>query len=564
MQIPASIPAAPGPLRADLLELTPEALTALANAGFVKRAQKDVAAGLLPRLELDADGTVAAHFDDGVLTRLPPARTLRDAACTCPASSMCRHRVMLVLAYQAQAGGAALAASSSAQAAGEAEAAVDATSAAAEVQAGVLPSGAARPANASPDAAFSGWSPAHFDDAALAASFAPAVLEQAARLAAARPVIAVQPGHGAHAAPVARLPLCSVRFFSRSSLVHARCDCQQGSGCAHVVLAVWAFREAGEWRPGEAERMVALSPRRAEGSAAEGVVATRWLDGEAAQAARAQLDALLLALWLEGSGQPLMALSARVEALRAQLQSLGWRWVEDGLDELWMLLQAQQARSSRFDAQRLLDVAAELWARPRAAAHVQAPTMPGAAPPPLHASQILGLGVKGEVALSHLRLVSLGAVLWSDDEGEGADVLLADPDTQSVTVLERQWPRTADASAGGTPAPLTGRRVAGFPLRQLAAGQVITKTALRRANGRIDIKGPHDKIILVDLDAGGPTTTRTTTTEDGPSTRTRHFYKGIDTPGWYWIDNRASSRGHKLDRDLFLNLLAEVSDHERN
>jgi hypothetical protein len=81
------------------------------------------------------------------------------------------------------------------------------------------------------------------------------------------------------------------------------------------------------------------------------------------------------------------------------------------------------------------------------------------------------------------------------------------------------------------------------------------------ANGRIDIKGPHDKIILVDLDAGGPTAT---VIEDGVSTRTRHFYKGIDTPGWYWIDNRASSRGHKLDRDLFLNLLAEVSDHERN
>jgi hypothetical protein len=85
------------------------------------------------------------------------------------------------------------------------------------------------------------------------------------------------------------------------------------------------------------------------------------------------------------------------------------------------------------------------------------------------------------------------------------------------------------------------------------------------ANGRIDIKGPHDKIILVDLDAGGPTTTKSTTPpEDGNPPRTRHFYKGIDTPGWYWIDNRASSRGHKLDRDLFLNLLAEVSDHERN
>ncbi|MCQ9371954.1 hypothetical protein NQ024_12060, partial [Corynebacterium sp. 35RC1] len=86
--------------RADLLELTPEALTALANAGFVKRAQKDVAAGLLPRLATQADGTVVAEFADGACTRLPPGRTLRDATCTCAASGMCRHRVMLVLAYQ--------------------------------------------------------------------------------------------------------------------------------------------------------------------------------------------------------------------------------------------------------------------------------------------------------------------------------------------------------------------------------------------------------------------------------------------------------------------------------
>ena len=78
-------------LRGDLLELTPEALTALANAGFVKRAQKDVAAGLLPVLETADDGTVSARFDDGVRTSLPPGRTLRDAQCSCPASGMCRH-----------------------------------------------------------------------------------------------------------------------------------------------------------------------------------------------------------------------------------------------------------------------------------------------------------------------------------------------------------------------------------------------------------------------------------------------------------------------------------------
>ncbi|HZF85686.1 MAG TPA: SWIM zinc finger family protein, partial [Burkholderiaceae bacterium] len=218
--------------RTDLLELTPEALIALANAGFVKRAQKDVAAGLLPRLEVADDGTVAAHFDDGVSTRLPPGRTLRDAVCGCPASGMCRHRVMLVLAYQAQA-----AATRGADA--DTDSGTDANTPSREEDNGP-------------------WNPAQFDDAALAASFAPSVLEQAARLAAGHPVIAVQPWRSASAPPAARLPMCSVRFFSRSSLVHARCDCKQGSGCAHVVLAVWAFRDVGALAPTAQEVMVAL------------------------------------------------------------------------------------------------------------------------------------------------------------------------------------------------------------------------------------------------------------------------------------------------------------------
>ena len=439
--------------RTDLLELTPEALTALANAGFVKRAQKDVAAGLLPRLEAGADGVVQAHFDDGVRTSLPPGRTLRDAQCSCPASGMCRHRVMLVLAYQA------LAASSKA----EAPAAADDT----------------------PTDADGAWSPAQFDDAALAASFAPSVLEQANKLAAARPVVGVQAWRSASAPPVARLPMCSVRFFSRSSLVHARCDCRQGSGCAHVVVAVWAFRQAGALAPGSAEAMVEVRPHASADADATTGAPQPLMQGEAARTLRAHADALLLSLWLDGSGQPLMALAARFEAVREQARALGWNWVDDALDESWQLLQAQQARSSRFEPQRLVRVLAELWARLQAAAHAERPHPQ--ARPALLASQILGVGVKGEVALDHLRLVSLGAELWSDDTAEGASILFADPDTQNVTVLERQWTRADDAAAGGTAQALMNRRVAGFPLRQLASGQVITKTATRRANGRVDI-----------------------------------------------------------------------------
>lgn len=441
--------------RTDLLELTPEALTALANAGFVKRAQKDVAAGLLPKLETNADGVVQAQFDDGVRTSLPPGRTLRDAQCSCPASGMCRHRVMLVLAYQAQA----------------ASEKADAPAAADEV-------------SAEPDGA---WSPAQFDDAALAASLAPSVLEQANKLAAARPVVGVQAWRSASAPPVARLPMCSVRFFSRSSLVHARCDCKQGSGCAHVVIAVWAFRQAGSLAPGSAEVMVEVQPSASAGmDAAEPAPLPSAMQGEAALTLRTQIDALLLSLWLDGSSQPLMALAARFEAVRSQTRALGWNWIDDALDELWQLLQAQQARSSRFEPLRLVRVLTELWARLQAAAHAGRP-QDGSARPALPASQILGIGVKGEVALDHLRLVSLGAELWSDETAEGANILFADPDTQNVTVLERQWSREADAAAGGAAPNLLNRRVAGFPLRQLASGQVITKTATRRANGLVDI-----------------------------------------------------------------------------
>jgi hypothetical protein len=455
--------------RADLLELTPEALTALANAGFVKRAQKDVAAGLLPKLQSNADGVVVAHFDDGVRTSLPPGRTLRDAQCSCPASGMCRHRVMLVLAYQA------LAASSKASA----------------------PTSATKSASASeeeaPAESGGAWSPAQFDDAALAASFAPSVLEQANKLAAARPVVGVQAWRSASAPPVARLPMCSVRFFSRSSLVHARCDCRQGSGCAHVVIAVWAFRQAGELPPGSAEAMVEVrAAGSADADAADAGARQPLMQGDAARTLRTHIDALLLSLWLDGSSQPLMALAARFEAVREQARALGWNWVDDALDELWELLQAQQARSSRFEPLRLVRVLAELWARLQAAAHAE---QPRAQRPALLASQILGVGVKGEVALDHLRLVSLGAELWSDlsVEGgsetgsEGASILFADPDTQNVTVLQRQWSRAADTAAGGAAQALTNRRVAGFPLRQLASGQVITKTATRRANGLVDI-----------------------------------------------------------------------------
>lgn len=421
-------------IRSDLAELGVDALIALSNPGFVKRAQKDIAEGRRPQIEVLDDATVQARYDDGQLASLAPGKSLREARCTCPAAGLCRHRVTLVLAYQDWVRTQAV------EAAGG-----DAVSAPAEAE--------------------TAWSPADFDDAMLARALPPSALEQARRLAATKPVVRLSVWRADAPAPTAYLPLCTVRFFSRSSLAHARCDCRLGGNCEHVAIAVWAFRQA----PG-GDAVVEVLPHDAAAAAA----------GFDERASAAQLAALrfLRRIWLDGSSQDWMPLDADYAALRERFVRLGWNWPVEGLDELRALLLAQAARSSRFDPQRMLDVLAEFSARLAAAEAAAA-----ADAPPLPAARILGVGVRGEVALDHLKLVSLGLQCWSDDGADGARVLFADPDTLTVTVLERSWPR----EGAQPPTPVLQRRVAGQSLRQLAGAQVVTRGAKRRANGVIDI-----------------------------------------------------------------------------
>ena len=55
--------------RDDLLALQTPALAALTNMGLVKRAQKELDQGKVPAIDVGADGTVTATFDDGAVTR---------------------------------------------------------------------------------------------------------------------------------------------------------------------------------------------------------------------------------------------------------------------------------------------------------------------------------------------------------------------------------------------------------------------------------------------------------------------------------------------------------------
>lgn len=81
------------------------------------------------------------------------------------------------------------------------------------------------------------------------------------------------------------------------------------------------------------------------------------------------------------------------------------------------------------------------------------------------------------------------------------------------------------------------------------------------ANGRVDIKGLYDNIIIVLLNKGGPKITITTMDGDKSSTESTPFYKGIDEDGWYWIEDKRD-KGHLFNAELFFELLSEISDYE--
>lgn len=443
--------------RSDLLELTPEALMALSNAGFVKRAQKEVAEGKLPELTERNDGCIDAKFSDGNQVTFPPGKTLRDAACSCPASSMCRHRVTLVLAYQA----------------------LHAT--------GVPPEAD----DAQPQEPAPAWSPARFSE--KLGDVPLSVISRAKKLIQSSVVVQLSKGSGAQATPSARLPMCDVRFFSRSSLAHARCDCIQETICEHIVMAVWGFEQAELSQPDFEQLTLQISLPDGEQAQANAL-----FDQSEAVLLQTSLDKLLLKLWSDGSSQPETAINPLMAEVSRHAQQLQWRWISESLADIQQGMADQHNRSSRYHPveflQRISGLSARLVAARCMDQQAQQQTLPR-----LPAAEILGLGVKGEIQLEHLKLVSLGARYWADEQQEGVDLIYTDPDSQALMVIERQWPRKSDPQ--GVATPMGSRRIAGHPVKKLAACQVITNAAKRRANGALDIASGKQYTSVLPLSA---------------------------------------------------------------
>lgn len=204
-------------MRADLAALTPEGLALLSNTGLVKRAQKEIAAGLGPLVSEEMDGTVLGRFPDGVETSLPPGRGIKDGPCSCGAAGVCRHRLATALVYIASRGQERVA------------------------DFPTPPETLAQAAERSPDS-----------EVGLSSYLGRRTFERALRL---RGKVRAK----VESESLVHLDTCSVRFLSGRRLDFARCDCAASGPCEHLALALWALEGTLDERRAEV-RTGALEP----------------------------------------------------------------------------------------------------------------------------------------------------------------------------------------------------------------------------------------------------------------------------------------------------------------
>ena len=205
--------------RADLLALTIDDLMVLSNRGLVKRAQKELAAGKLSyEMEEMATGALKFVWSDEAVCELPKDEALGDRHCNCTATTLCRHLIRSVLAYQAE---------------------MTALSAESTTDSSPLKDSITQKQAVSPVETV--WNPGDITDDVLKAYFRPAQLKKLKQEFTANQVIEVtrsrKPTAQLHSFPH------TLRFLVPHDPRYTYCDCIYDSPCPHVPLAIWAFRQ---------------------------------------------------------------------------------------------------------------------------------------------------------------------------------------------------------------------------------------------------------------------------------------------------------------------------------
>jgi hypothetical protein len=296
--------------------------------------------------------------------------------------------------------------------------------------------------------------------------------------------------------PAARVDLGSatVRFLVPDDLGFVHTDAVAGARDDVIALAVWAFRVADEEAPGVPDVQVDVGEPQepgGEGAQPDERVAggggarpgQREAGGGGAQAGQREAGGggalpgeqeagVLLAdeVLLGGAIHLGAGFAGRVAEVRRRLERAGLRWPLNAVGELAEQLEAYRERGSGYTPERVAELVGELHARARAARGGQG------------RARVLGTEEAAETPLRRVRLDGLGCRVVAAGSAVGGDerrvveVYLAHADSATVLVLRRAW----DGDDSG--AVLGRRRLAGSSVGGLAAGTLVTESAVRSAS----------------------------------------------------------------------------------
>jgi len=423
--------------RQDLLALSFDDLAAMTNRGTAKRAQREVEAGEFTCQWTESEsGDVFAAWSDDVRCTFPAGKTIQQGRCTCVSTTLCRHLVRSIFAYQALHA--------------TAPAAVNADP------------GSAAPTAAEPAAHAAGktWDPGQISDDELTRHLSKPVLTAARANLADGLLVELLRGPK----PTARFHQlgCTLRFMVPNDPRYTLCDCAQASPCGHVPLAVWAFRQ--------------LPPDQDAG-----FVSTQQNEPAVPTGELNDIEALLRELAAEGIAHVPPTWKDRIIRLTGRCQSAGLVWPGEILAELTACLERYRSRDARFDPELIVDLAGECLIRCDA---IRSSTR--AVPQPL----IRGTTGDRPMDIGAARYIGLGCGVRLYRGGVEINAFVQHADSGTVAAIGRDF---ADPTADNAEPPKDFYRLAETPIVKsvsLAAtglGQVLLQGGRRSADHRLAV-----------------------------------------------------------------------------
>ncbi len=337
-------------VRKDMLALSPDDLVSFSNRGNLNRAQRDLDSGQFNvEYKIDQDEVIVVWSDPATCV-FPAGKTVSDAFCTCPATSICRHIVRSVLAYQRDM------------------------------------------AHAQTPQATGPWNPGDMGDDVLSTAFSAALIAKAKALVEDSMVVELVRSEK----PSARFhhPAHTVKFLVRNDIRYAHCNCASASPCVHAGAAVLAFR-------------------RLPADEIAGIVTTADESPKQDKSADDALE-LLSRLATQGIARSPAEAVDRLRGLGLKLADHGWVWPADVVQEIAQAHALYHSHDARFSGDEVAELFGEFAIRidalgapaiPVPRSFVQGSAADEATK--LGQSRFIGLGCLSRVQRGHVDMLAL-------------------------------------------------------------------------------------------------------------------------------------------------------------